>query len=115
MRQPHLQPLALQQPQLRPFVAGHRPGRPEAGIGGVDLARVTDAVVRVTVASLFLGAVAFCSWYAVDGWLGRSTIAQVISLGFALALGALTYLGSCRLLRVRELDVLRETIARRAI
>ena len=84
-------------------------------VGGVDLARVTNAVVRVTVASLFLGAVAFGSWYAVDGWLGRSTIAQVISLGFALALGALTYLGSCRLLRVRELDVLRETIARRAI
>ena len=84
-------------------------------VGGVDLARVTNAVVRVTVASLFLGAVAFGSWYAVDGWLGRSTIAQVISLGFALALGALTYLGSCRLLRVRELDVLRDTIARRAI
>jgi len=83
-------------------------------VGGVDLARVTGAIVRVTVASVALGAVAFGVWYALDRALGRSVGAQIVSLGVALALGCAVYLGSCRLLRVRELDVLRETVSRRA-
>ena len=56
-------------------------------VGGVDLARVTDAIVRVTVASVVLGAVAFGVWYALDRALGRSIGAQIVSLGVALALG----------------------------
>jgi putative peptidoglycan lipid II flippase len=82
-------------------------------VGGVDLARVTSAIVRVTVASVALGAVAFGVWYALDRALGRSVGAQIVSLGVALALGCAVYLVSCRLLRVRELDVLREVVSRR--
>jgi putative peptidoglycan lipid II flippase len=84
-------------------------------VGGVDLARVTGAIVRVTVASVVLGAVGFGVWYALDRALGRSVGAQVVSLGGALVLGGAAYLGSCRVLRVRELDVLRQTISRRAV
>ena len=57
-------------------------------VGGLDLARVTDAVVRITLASLVLGAVAFGVWYALDDALGRSTVAQIVSLGAALGIGA---------------------------
>ena len=84
-------------------------------VGGVGLVRVTGAIVRVTVASAALGAVAFGLWYAFDRALGRSVGAQIVSLGVALAVGGAVYLGSCRVLRVRELDVLRETVSRRAV
>lgn len=83
-------------------------------IGGIDLARVTDAIARVTVASVAFGACAFGVWYALDRALGRSTGAQLASLGAALALGVGVYVGSARVLRVRELGALRETFARRA-
>jgi putative peptidoglycan lipid II flippase len=83
-------------------------------VGGLDLARVTDAIVRITLASLVLGAIAFGVWYGLDDALGRSTVAQIVSLGAALGIGAVAYLGACRLLRVRELDALRQTISRRA-
>ena len=84
-------------------------------VGGLDLARVTDAVVRVTVASVVLGAVAFGVWYALDRALGRTVGAQIVSLGLALAVGAAAYFGVCRLLRVRELDALRGLVSRRAV
>ena len=84
-------------------------------VGGVGLVRVTGAIVRVTVASVALGAVAFGLWYAFDRALGRSVGAQIVSLGVALAVGGAVYLGACRVLRVRELDVLRETVSRRAV
>ena len=84
-------------------------------VGGVDLVRVSTAVVRITVASLALGAVAFGTWYALDGALGRTTGAQVVSLGVSLALGGVVYLGACRLLGVRELDALRQTVSRRSV
>ncbi len=83
-------------------------------VGGVGMVRVSGAIVRVTVASVALGAVAFGLWYALDRALGRSVGAQIVSLGVALAVGGAVYLGSCRVLRVRELDVLRETVSRRA-
>ena len=82
-------------------------------VGGVDLARIIDAVVRVTVASAVLGGVAFGVWYGLDQALGRSTVAQIVSLGGALAVGAIIYLAACRVLRVRETDVLRQAISRR--
>jgi putative peptidoglycan lipid II flippase len=82
-------------------------------VGGVDLARIIDAVVRVTVASAVLGGVAFGIWYGLDEALGRSTVAQIVSLGGALAIGAIVYLAACRVLRVRETDVLRQAISRR--
>ena len=75
---------------------------------------MTDAIVRITLASLVLGAIAFGVWYGLDDALGRSTVAQIVSLGAALGIGAVAYLGACRLLRVRELDALRQTISRRS-
>ncbi len=84
-------------------------------VGGVDLARITGAIVRVTVASVALGGVGFAVWYALDRALGRSISAQIVSLGIALGVGCAVYLGSCRMLQVRELDVLRETVTRRSV
>ena len=81
-------------------------------VGDVDLGRVTDAIVRITIASAVLGAVAFAVWYPLDQALGRSTGAQIASLGAALAVGGAVYLGACRVLRVRELGALRMIVSR---
>ena len=75
-------------------------------IGGLDGARTASSAVRVLVASVALAGVAFAVWEPLDAALGRTFIAQVVSLGLALALGVATYIGACRLLRVRELDQL---------
>jgi len=81
------------------IVFRHRLGRIEFG----DTAR---AFLRVTVSSLALAAVAFPVWYVLDQALGRSVLAQAVSLGSAFVAGFGVYLISCRLLGVRELNAL---------
>src|SRR5206468_3064446 len=58
------------------IVFRHRLGRIEFG----DTAR---AFLRVTVASTVLAAVAYPLWYVLDQALGRSVLAQIVSLGSA--------------------------------
>jgi putative peptidoglycan lipid II flippase len=81
-------------------------------VAGIDLARVMDTIVRVTLASIVLGAAAFGVWYALDGELGRSLVAQIASLGIALVVGGAAYVVASRSLGVTELRVLRETLSR---
>jgi len=79
----------------------------------MDIARVGDAVVRITIAALVFGATAFVVWYGLDRTLGRSIPAQIVSLGVALGLGLVVYLGACRVLHVRELGAFRSILSRR--
>jgi putative peptidoglycan lipid II flippase len=72
----------------------------------LDGGTIAATVIRVTVASAVVAAVAWFVWHPLDASLGRSLPAQVVSLGAALAAAVLVYLGMCRLLRVRELEVL---------
>jgi putative peptidoglycan lipid II flippase len=67
---------------------------------------IASTVMRVVVASAVVAAVAWTVWRPLDGALGRSFPAQVVSLGLALGAAIAVYLGSCRLLQVRELDTL---------
>jgi len=79
-------------------------------VGHVDGVRVADAIARITVASLVFGAVSLGAWFGLDRLLGRAVPAQIVALGVALLVGLAVYLGSCRALRVRELDALRSMI-----
>jgi putative peptidoglycan lipid II flippase len=72
-------------------------------LGGRAIASTT---IRVSVASAAVAAVAWTVWRPLDSELGRSFPAQVVAVGAALLASVLVYLGACRLLRVRELDVL---------
>jgi putative peptidoglycan lipid II flippase len=72
-------------------------------LNGGEIAATT---IRVLVASAVVAAVSWTVWRPLDGALGRTFPAQVLSLGLALAAAIAVYLGSCRLLQVRELDVL---------
>jgi putative peptidoglycan lipid II flippase len=84
-------------------------------VGPVDSGRMVDAVARIAFASLVFGAVAFGAWFGFDRLLGRTVLAQVVSLGVALGAGVAVYLGVCRALRVRELDALRSMLRGRGV
>ena len=81
-------------------------------MGRIEFEETARTVLRVTVASTALAIVAYPVWYVLDEALGRSLAAQIVSLGTALAAGFITYLISCRLLGVRELDALLSLLGR---
>jgi putative peptidoglycan lipid II flippase len=83
-----------------------------ARIGGIDGAKTAAATARVLVASAVVAGVAFGVWNPLDSSLGRSFGGQAVSLGAALLAAAASYLLTCRLLRVRELDALLSLAAR---
>jgi len=72
----------------------------------VDGAAIASTTVKVAVASVAAGALAWAIWRPLDSALGRSFAGQVVSLGTALLAAVAVYLASCRLLQVRELDAL---------
>jgi putative peptidoglycan lipid II flippase len=82
-------------------------------LGGLELGRLLDAGVRITIASAALAAVSYGIWDVLDAALGRGLLGQIVSLGAGLALGGLVYVGVARLLRVRELDQILRLLRRR--
>jgi putative peptidoglycan lipid II flippase len=83
-------------------------------IGGIEAAKAASATARILVASAAVAAVAYGVWEPLDSALGRSFGGQAVSLGLALAASAAVYLGACRLVGVRELEVLL-SLRRRAV
>jgi len=73
-------------------------------LDGLELASLLNGAVRITVAAAALAAVSLLVWELLDDALGRGLGGQAISLGVALALGGLAYLGAAKLLRIAELE-----------
>jgi putative peptidoglycan lipid II flippase len=71
-------------------------------LGGIELGRLFDTAIRVTIAAALLAGVSYLVWYGLDEALGRSTAAQMISLGAALIAGAATYFAAVLVMRVPE-------------
>jgi hypothetical protein len=53
-------------------------------------------------AAAVLGAVAYGAWYGLDELLGRSLVAQIVTVGVGVAVGVLAYAAAVWLLRVPE-------------
>jgi putative peptidoglycan lipid II flippase len=70
--------------------------------GSLEGRAMADALVRIGVASALLAGLSYLTWWGVDGLLGRSLIAQVLSVGGAATVGFLIYAGAVLLLRVPE-------------
>jgi hypothetical protein len=64
------------------------------------------------LASAGVAVVAWFVWHPLDGALGRSFPAQLVSLGAALSASAAVYLTLCRALRVREMQALLSLLSR---
>ncbi|MGB7684206.1 MAG: murein biosynthesis integral membrane protein MurJ [Solirubrobacterales bacterium] len=73
-------------------------------LGGLELGRLFDAGVRITVAAAALAGVSWLVWDVLDSALGRGLGGQIVSLGVGLAAGGLVYLGASKLLRIAELE-----------
>jgi putative peptidoglycan lipid II flippase len=81
-------------------------------LDGLDLARTTDAFLRIAAASAALGAVAYGVWWVLDDVFERDFLGQVISVGGGVSAGGAVYLAACRLLGVREIETLLSLRAR---
>jgi putative peptidoglycan lipid II flippase len=75
-------------------------------LGRLDGTRIASAVVRITLASAAVAAVAWFVWDPLDSAVGRSFPAQVVSLGAALVASVAVYVAACRALGVREMQAL---------
>jgi putative peptidoglycan lipid II flippase len=82
-------------------------------LNGLELGRLLEATVRITIAAAALAAVSFGVWDALDHALGRGLFGQIVSLGVALGLGGLAYLAAAKLLRIPELEQITRLIRRR--
>jgi putative peptidoglycan lipid II flippase len=81
-------------------------------LGRLELGRTWGALVRISVASAVLGAVAYAVWWVLDDALGRDFVGQLVSVGGGVSAGGIAYLAACRLLGVREIDTLLSLRAR---
>jgi putative peptidoglycan lipid II flippase len=81
-------------------------------LGGLELGRLADAGLRIALASAALAAVSYGCWEILDDALGRGLGGQIASLGTALALGGIVYVGAARLLRIAELDQVMRLVRR---
>jgi putative peptidoglycan lipid II flippase len=58
---------------------------------GLELAATLRAAAHMIGAAAALGGLAYLAWWGLDGALGRSLPAQIVSVGTALALGTAAY------------------------
>ena len=72
----------------------------------VEFGETARASALIVVASAALAGVTYGVWYGLDAAAGRSLGGQMVSVLTALGFGTAAYLGSCRLLGVRELEAL---------
>jgi putative peptidoglycan lipid II flippase len=82
-------------------------------LGGLELPRLLDSALRITLASAALAGVSLGIWDLLDEALGRGLGGQIASLGTALSVGGLVYVLVARLLRIEELDQVMRVVRRR--
>jgi putative peptidoglycan lipid II flippase len=87
---------------LRPLLHGSLEGR-----------RTLLAALRMTAAAALLALVAYGVWRGLDELLGRALLAQVVSVGAALAAGTAVYVAAVLALRVEEARQIQQLVAGR--
>jgi putative peptidoglycan lipid II flippase len=75
-------------------------------LGRIDFDEVWTSFVRVFVAAVVAGGIAFAVWKPLDAIAGRSLVGQLASLVPALVAATAGYLLVARALRVREMQAL---------
>ncbi len=60
-------------------------------LGGFETRRTLLALVQMLVGAVILGAITYAVWWGLHDVFGISLLAQVVSVGAALFLGALAY------------------------
>ena len=81
---------------------------------GLELPRLVHTTARIVVAAAALAGVSYVVWLGLDEALGRSLVAQIVSMSGGLATGAVAYAGALRLMRVQELEQILRLVRRSA-
>jgi putative peptidoglycan lipid II flippase len=81
--------------------------------GGLELPVTIRTTTKILIASAILGVVTYGAWYALDQALGRSLLAQLISVGGAITLGSVVYAGVVLAMRVPEARQIVDLFAQR--
>jgi putative peptidoglycan lipid II flippase len=82
-------------------------------IGGIEGRATASAVARMLVAGAALAGSAWLVWHLLDSALGRSLIAQIVSLGAGIAVGIAVYSAGVLLLKVPEAGQIRRLVTGR--
>jgi putative peptidoglycan lipid II flippase len=81
-------------------------------LGRLELGRLASTTLRLLLAAAALAGASLAVWTVLDDALGRGLFAQIVSLGAALATGALVYGIAITVLRVPEAAQLRRLLRR---
>ena len=82
-------------------------------IGGLQLRTTMQATMKILIAAAALGGVAYGTWYVLDDLLGDSLLAQIVSVGGAIALGSAVYAALVLAMRIPEARQILELFTRR--
>jgi putative peptidoglycan lipid II flippase len=82
-------------------------------LGGIELRTTLAAVARMLLAAAALGLTAYAVWYGLDELLGRSRLAQLVSVGGGLVAGTVVYTALVLVLRVPEARQITQLITSR--
>ncbi len=82
-------------------------------VGSLEGYRTVRSIVRVTVASGVLAAVAWGTWRVVDGLVGRSLPGQLLSVMLACTIGGVAYLWVAKRTRIEEAQIVVGIVRRR--
>jgi putative peptidoglycan lipid II flippase len=80
---------------------------------GVEGYETLRTVARIAVATIAMGVSSYAVWWLFDAGLGRSLIAQVISIGFGVSAGILVYARCVIAMRVEEAYQIRRLLLSR--
>ncbi|MBK5225252.1 MAG: murein biosynthesis integral membrane protein MurJ [Thermoleophilia bacterium] len=78
-------------------------------LGRIDGRAILRSGVAVLIVSAIAAATAYCSWWALDHWLGRSLTAQIIAMGSAFAAGIAVFSLLALAAKMPELKLVRKT------
>jgi putative peptidoglycan lipid II flippase len=82
-------------------------------LGGVEGGKILSALLRILIATAALAAVSYGVWYELDDALGRSLVAQIVSLGTGIVAGLLVYGAGVMALKVEEARQIRQLLGSR--
>jgi putative peptidoglycan lipid II flippase len=78
--------------------------------GRLEARQTTMITARIAVASAILAGTSWVVWYGLDQALGRSLLAQVVSVGGAAAVGGFVYMRVVLLMRIPEARQVRRLV-----
>ena len=79
-------------------------------IGGIHGRALLASVLRIVLASLVMGVVVGLASHSIETWLGARRMSRLLNVACSVPLGALTFYGVARALKVAELEMVASSV-----